>query len=107
MCGSVPVVCPIWYKQNPKIRGFRYIFALYVVRIWVFPFDSNAIRRFGSPRQKSHASVNGPNLVILAWTDDELSPGQAQNGVNFDFEVKFDFEGQGQCSPKTKGILTF
>ena len=26
---------------------------------------------------------------------------QAQNGVNFDFEVKFDLEGQGQSSPKT------
>ena len=58
MCGSVPVVCPTWYKQNPKIRGFRHIFAWYVVRIWVFPFDSNAVRRFVSPRQKSHASVN-------------------------------------------------
>ena len=32
--------------------------------------------------------------------------GQAQNGVNFDFEVKFDLEGQGQSPPKTIGILT-
>ena len=32
--------------------------------------------------------------------------GQAQNGVNFDFEVKFDFEDQGQSLPKTIGILT-
>ena len=48
----------------------------------------------------------GPNLVILAWTDDELSPGQAQNGVNFDFEVKFDLEGQGQSPPKTIEIST-
>ena len=31
---------------------------------------------------------------------------QAQNGVNFDFEVKFDLEGQGQSPPKTIGILT-
>ena len=38
--------------------------------------------------------------------DDELSQGQAQNGVNFDFEVKFDLVGQGQSSPKTIGILT-
>ena len=37
---------------------------------------------------------------------DELSRGQAQNGVNFDFEVKFDLEGQGQSPPKTIGILT-
>ena len=44
--------------------------------------------------------------MALAWTDDELSRGQAQNGVNFDFEVKFDLEGQGQSPPKTIGILT-
>ena len=37
---------------------------------------------------------------------DELSRRQAQNGVNFDFEVKFDLEGQGQSPPKTIGILT-
>ena len=37
-----------------------------------------------------------PNLVVLTQTGDELSRGQAQNGVKFDFEVKFDLEGQGQ-----------
>ena len=31
---------------------------------------------------------------------------QAQNGVNFEFEVKFDLEGQGQSPRKTIGILT-
>ena len=41
----------------------------------------------------------GPYLVVLAWTGDELSREQAQNGVNFDFEVKFDLEGQGQSPP--------
>ena len=44
----------------------------------------------------------GPNLVILAWTGHELSCRQAQNGVNFDFEVKFDLEGQGQSPPPPK-----
>ena len=48
----------------------------------------------------------GPNLVILAWTGDELSCRQAQNGVTFDFEVKFDLESQGQSPPKTIGTLT-
>ena len=48
----------------------------------------------------------GPNLVILAWTGDELSCRQAQNGVTFDFEVKFVLEGPGQSPPKTIGILT-
>ena len=37
---------------------------------------------------------------------DELSRGQAQNGVNFDFEVKLDLEGQGQSPPQTIGILS-
>ena len=50
--------------------------------------------------------TSGPNLVVLVWTGDELSYGQAQNWVNFDFEVKFDLEGQGQSPQKTKGILT-
>ena len=44
--------------------------------------------------------------MVLAWTGDELSCRQAQNGVTFDFEVKFDLEGQGQSPPKTIGILT-
>ena len=38
--------------------------------------------------------TSGPNFVVLAWTGDELSCGQAQNGVNFGFEAKFDLEGQ-------------
>ena len=50
--------------------------------------------------------TSGPNLVVLARTSDDLSQGQAQNGVNFDFEVKFDLEGHGQSLPKTIGILT-
>ena len=50
--------------------------------------------------------TSGPNLVVLARMGDELSHRQAQNGVNFDFEVKFDLEGQGQSPLKTIGILT-
>ena len=45
-------------------------------------------------------------MVVLARTGDELSHGQAQNGVNFDFEVEFYPEGQGQSLPQTIGILT-
>ena len=45
----------------------------------------------------------GPNLVILAGTADELWCEQAQNEVKFDFQVKFDLEGQGWLSPKTIG----
>ena len=46
-----------------------------------------------------------PNLVILAWTGDELSHGQAQNEVNFDFEVKFIPWRSRSITPKTIGIL--
>ena len=50
--------------------------------------------------------TSGPNLVILAWTGDELLRGQAQNGVNFDFEITFYLRGQSQSPPKTIWILT-
>ena len=42
----------------------------------------------------------GLNLVVLVWTDDELLRGQAQHGVNFDFEGKFDLEDKSQSPPK-------
>ena len=48
----------------------------------------------------------GPNLEILPSICGDLLAGQAQNGVNFDFEVQFDLEGQGQLPYKTIGILT-
>ena len=44
--------------------------------------------------------------MILAWAGDKSSRGQVQNGVNFDFEVTFDLEGQVQSLPKTIGIWT-
>ena len=50
--------------------------------------------------------ISGPNLAILAWAGDKLSHGQAQSEVKFDFQVKFDLEGQGRSTPKTIGILT-
>ena len=37
---------------------------------------------------------------------DELWGGQAQNGVNFDFDLKFDLEGQGWLPLKTIGTLS-
>ena len=50
--------------------------------------------------------IIGQNLEILTSTGGEWSCGQDQNCVNFDFQVKFDLEGQGQSTPKTIGILT-
>ena len=51
-------------------------------------------------------SIFVPNSEIVTSIGSELWHGQAQNEVNFDFEVKFDLEGQGQSPPKTNGILT-
>ena len=50
--------------------------------------------------------IIGQNLEILTSTGGEWSCGQAQICVNFDFQVKFDLEGQGQSTPKIIGILT-
>ena len=46
------------------------------------------------------------NLEIVTVIGGELWHGQPQNGVNFDFGVKFDLEGHDQSSHKTIGILT-
>ena len=50
--------------------------------------------------------IFGQNLEILTSTGGKWSCGQTQNSVNFDFQVKFDLQGQGQSTPKTIGILT-
>ena len=48
--------------------------------------------------------TSGPNLVVLAWKGDELSHRQAQNGVNFEFEVIFDFEDQSRSPQNNKDL---
>ena len=50
--------------------------------------------------------IFGQNLEILTSIGGDFSHGQAQNGVNFDFKVRFDLEVQGQSSHKIIGILT-
>ena len=47
-----------------------------------------------------------PNLEIVTSIGGELWHGQAQSWVNFDYEVEFDLEGQGQSLPKPIEILT-
>ena len=50
--------------------------------------------------------TSGPTLVILAGIGDELWCGQSQNGVNLDFWVKLDLDGQGRLLHKTIKTLT-
>ena len=46
--------------------------------------------------------ISCPSLEILTRIGCEEWFGQAQNGVNFEFEVQFDLEGQGQLPPPPK-----
>ena len=51
--------------------------------------------------------IFGQNLeILLTSTGGKWLYGQAQNSVNFDFQVEFDLEGQGESTLKTKRILT-
>ena len=50
--------------------------------------------------------IFGPNLELPTSIVGEWLHGKAQKRVNFDFQVKFELEGQGQSTPKTIGILT-
>ena len=47
-----------------------------------------------------------PNLETVTLIGGELWHGQAQNGVNFDFGVQFDLEGQARMSYKTIGTIS-
>ena len=47
----------------------------------------------------------GPNLEILISIGGEWSRGQAHNKVHFDFEVKFDFRGQGLSTWKSTKVI--
>ena len=48
----------------------------------------------------------GSNLKNLISIGGELWGGQAQNWVNFEFQVEFDLEGQGQSTSNTVFTLT-
>ena len=45
-------------------------------------------------------SASGPNLMNLTWTADELSRGQAQNGVNFDLKLNLTLKIKVNHPPK-------
>ena len=47
----------------------------------------------------------GPNLEIFTSTGDDLLRRQAQNMVNFDFEVEIDLEGHGQSKYFNQWLL--
>ena len=45
------------------------------------------------------------NADFNQWWLITRTNSQSQNGVNLDFEVKFDLKGHDQSPPKTMGIL--
>ena len=48
--------------------------------------------------------TSGPNLLIIEWMDGELWCGQAQNGVNLDFQVKISPQNNRDLN---QGLLHF
>ena len=90
-----------------------YVFPVVVkLENWLFKSNLTLIKSQGQLPPKTIGILtnvfctSGPNLVILAWMGDELWCKQAPNGVTFDFDLKFDLEGQGWLPPKTIGTLT-
>ena len=71
----------------------------------------NEIEDHGQSSPKSIGTWTGlrcifsPNLEILISIGGDLWHGQAQNGVNFDFQVQFDHEDHRQSPHKTIRIL--
>ena len=97
--GALVVIWLLYISINGETRKFYFL-----SQIW--PWRSRSIAPKTIEVLTKVFSTFGPNSVVLAWTGDELSHGQAQNGVNYDFQVKFDLEGQVLSPHKTIRILT-
>ena len=97
--GSLVVLWLLWISNSGETWKFDFL-----NQIWPWRSRSIALKTLGMLTKV--CCTSGPILVILAWMGDELWCGQAQNGVNLDFQVKFDIEGQWRSLYKTKGTLT-
>ena len=96
-------------KSNGKRRntlGCLDQYACNVLRLWnsrdretVYVYKY--AKRMETMKQSGLRSNLGTHnsVVVIWWWDQKI-------GVNSDFKVKSDLEGQGQLSPKTIGILT-
>ena len=92
----------IWWlciSSSGEVRKFDFFH-----QIW--PWRSRSIATQNNRDLDQGILYLWSNLVIQAWMGDELWCGQAPNGVNFDFDLKFDLEGQGRLPLKTIGTLT-
>ena len=69
---------------------------------WVIPPDCNVI----SIMPLLHWAQNRKKGNLSMWWLKAQRTQQAQNGLNFDFQVKFNLEEQGQSTSKTIGIST-
>ena len=105
-CEAVQVLMAPWWLYG------GYVFPVVVkLENWTFQVKFDLEGQSQLPRKTIGILTNvlctsGPNLVIPAWMGDELWCKQAQNGANFDFDLKFDLEGQGRLPPQTIGTLT-
>ena len=63
------------------------------------------LKHNGHKVQNQIRCIYGPNWETLIEILGDLSYGQIQNEVKFDFQVKFDLKGQGRSPPKRIGTL--
>ena len=94
--GALVVIWWLCISSSGEARKFDFL-----SQIWPWMSRSNAPKTIGI--LTNAFCTSDPKLVILAWMGDELWCRQAQNGVNFDFDLKFDLGGQSRLPPKTIG----
>ena len=92
------------HQRMPMIYIKSSIWSMFEIRNWIEDQFQSSTKLVGIWTVLGCIFV--PNLEIVTSIGGELWHGQAQNGVNFDFGVQFDLEGQGQSPPKTLGIIT-
>ena len=72
-CEAVQVLMALWWLYVSSSGETRNHF---LSQIW--PWKSRSIAPPNNMTLSKVFYISGPNLVVLAWTDDELSHGQAQ-----------------------------
>ena len=99
--GSLVVIWCLCISSSGEARKFDFL-----SQIWPWRSRSIAPQNNRDHNQRIlHLWSKFGDPSLKAWMGDELWCRQALNGVNFDFHLKFDLEGQGRLPPKTIGTF--
>ena len=108
-----------FYKK--KLMGAILLLFRWLIDVGIYNIDMRSVYNMAKtdkPRlfyPKINRNLNSAKMHVWSkfWNPDfnqswliARTNSQTQNGVNFDFKVKFDLEGQGQSPLKTIDILT-